>query len=534
MVTGKRLSFSLPGILAVTLLISACAPTSTTSTGATVSTLASLAAYDAVQIEPLFDTDGKRDPWGLEPEVAAAFRRSGVRVYDFEDPVSTPEEFERTMAVFTNFRWSGDTVIFDLTLTDALGGRLHRVQTRATARLDYNAAVRSAAAQAAAEASAAYPGYDPAAVNPVSRTIASWPRRTITEAQIREDISSRTDVDPIEGIWNGDYYRFAIIPDPQTGPGQYVGVILTAQLWNWRSGMVKLAISASGTDGRYAVNWFMGDFSSVRRTAQLRPDGSFTISLPTAAPGRDENATYSREFPFVAASSDPPPARSETESSVSTGSGFLVSRSGHVVTNAHVVEDRDEIEVRLREGDVAFPARVVIRDRDNDLAVLQLLGFNYDDVFAGPIPYSLGSSTSVDVGDRVLALGFPLGEILGRSMRVTNGIISSNFGVGDKPNVLQITNAVQPGNSGGPLLSERGEIIGVVVSSLNAGYFLDITGTVPQNVNFAVKAAYVRALLAMVPGADELTGPPANYGAGTGNAALVRDVTDYVAAVRAQ
>jgi S1-C subfamily serine protease len=100
----------------------------------------------------------------------------------------------------------------------------------------------------------------------------------------------------------------------------------------------------------------------------------------------------------------------------------------------------------------------------------------------------------VRVGQTVATIGFPNVEIQGFSPKVTRGEISSQNGAGDDPRSWQVSVPVQPGNSGGPLLDENGNLIGIVVSKLGIKAAM-VTGDMPQNVNYAVKSAYALALL---------------------------------------
>ncbi|MGQ9851547.1 MAG: S1C family serine protease [Aggregatilineaceae bacterium] len=140
-----------------------------------------------------------------------------------------------------------------------------------------------------------------------------------------------------------------------------------------------------------------------------------------------------------------------------TGSGFLYDAQGHIVTNNHVIEDAQEIEVVLADGTV-LPAEIVGTDAYYDLAVLRV---DPAQVRAAPLP--LGDANSLRVGQLVLAIGNPFG--LDRTL--TTGVISaldrtieseSGSVIG---NAIQTDAAINPGNSGGPLLNSRGEVIGV-------------------------------------------------------------------------
>lgn len=158
-----------------------------------------------------------------------------------------------------------------------------------------------------------------------------------------------------------------------------------------------------------------------------------------------------------------------------SGSGFVVSGEGHVLTNQHVIEDCREIRISPLEQAV----KVVGSDKRNDLALLQ----------GTPTPtfVRFRSGRGVRVGDDVVVAGFPLRDILSSRVSVTTGTVSAMAGLGNDINLLQITAPVQPGNSGGPLLDEAGNVVGVVVAKLDAIKVAEATGDIPQNVNFAIK-----------------------------------------------
>ena len=112
---------------------------------------------------------------------------------------------------------------------------------------------------------------------------------------------------------------------------------------------------------------------------------------------------------------------------------------------------------------------------------------------------SLGDSSEVKLGDKVFTIGFPMSNILGQQPRYSEGVINSLAGVGDDPKAFQISIPIQSGNSGGPLFNQKGEVVGIVSSSLDSANTFQIFGNAPQNVNFAIKSTFVKNLLPMIP-----------------------------------
>ena len=156
-----------------------------------------------------------------------------------------------------------------------------------------------------------------------------------------------------------------------------------------------------------------------------------------------------------------------------SGSGFFISQEGHFVTNYHVIENASSIEIELKMAGetVSFPARVVVKDKTNDLAILKI--DNKDFKFDELLPYVISFQT-MDVGTEVFTLGYPMIEVMGSEIKFTDGKISSKSGLDGDITTYQITTPIQPGNSGGPIFNENGEIVGIVVSTLNRENFTTV------------------------------------------------------------
>ena len=172
--------------------------------------------------------------------------------------------------------------------------------------------------------------------------------------------------------------------------------------------------------------------------------------------------------------------------SIRTGTGFAVSRSTHIVTNAHVVARCEALRVHF--GSQVAYASVLALDEGDDLAVLQTQ-------LVLPKIIAVRGSPALRLGESVVAFGFPLTGSLSMEGNLTTGNVSALAGLGDDPKYLQITAPVQPGNSGGPLLDESGNLIGVITAKLDAMAIAKRTGDIPQNVNFAIKTEVVEAFL---------------------------------------
>jgi len=171
---------------------------------------------------------------------------------------------------------------------------------------------------------------------------------------------------------------------------------------------------------------------------------------------------------------------------MSTGTGFFVSSQGHILTNHHVVENCTSFSV-AHEGSLSQSARVIASDSKNDLALLRTSGLT-----PGAVPkLRLGAR----LGENIYVYGFPLTGMLASSGNFTIGNITAVAGLGDDTTMLQLSAPVQPGNSGGPVLDQFGNVVGVVVSKLNALRIAKLTNDVPQNVNFAIKSLIAMSFL---------------------------------------
>lgn len=172
-----------------------------------------------------------------------------------------------------------------------------------------------------------------------------------------------------------------------------------------------------------------------------------------------------------------------------SGSGFLLTPDGYFVTNQHIVRDADSVYVQSADGAV-YKARIVHADQVHDLAILQLCD---DNAFrpTAAVPYSFEVRAS-DLGERVFTLGYPREEIV-----YGEGYLSSGTGYRGDSVAYQVAISLNPGNSGGPLLDEKGNVVGIISGKQ----------TTSEGVSFAVKTNYLLEAINGIP-ADSLKGVP--------------------------
>ena len=193
--------------------------------------------------------------------------------------------------------------------------------------------------------------------------------------------------------------------------------------------------------------------------------------------------------------SPPPvvPRPSIKQQAVSGGTGFLFSSKDYVITNYHVVRGANSILAKFTNGKTV-EAVVVAKDPKNDIAILKLE--KSPPLSATPI--KLGDSSQARTGEKIFTIGYPASKIMGEKPKYSEGVINSMTGLKDDPAFFQVSVPVQPGNSGGPLFNERGEVIGITTASLSL-LAIDAMGAIPQNVNYAIKSSFVKNLLSTIP-----------------------------------
>jgi S1-C subfamily serine protease len=225
----------------------------------------------------------------------------------------------------------------------------------------------------------------------------------------------------------------------------------------------------------------------LARADQLIPAISSCVTKTKAA-GVAAAGDFSAAVPPQGAAAQQFPDRSSANKLVSqSGTGFIVSSSGHIVTNNHVIDGCvGDIHGNLA-GESEVVLRVVAADELNDLALLKATK-SYNEM-------ARIRAAAIHSGDTVIAIGYPFHGLLTSDFTVTTGIVSSLSGLLNDTRYLQISAAVQSGNSGGPLLDTSGNVVGVVAAKLNALKIARATGDLPENINFAIKTGVVRDFL---------------------------------------
>ena len=201
---------------------------------------------------------------------------------------------------------------------------------------------------------------------------------------------------------------------------------------------------------------------------------TYPFTVKPSAPETTQAPRSTPELPPVPAAG-PQNAQPQTGS----GTGVYVTNEGHIITNAHVVANCAEIRVGTGEGNFET-GRLIAKDAANDLALLK--------VSSKPTRWG-ALRFGVRLGENVAAIGYPLTQVLATSGNFTTGNVTALAGIADDTRFYQVSAPVQPGNSGGPLLDESVNLVGIVSSKLNFLSEIKSQGDIPENVNFAIKAS---------------------------------------------
>ena len=229
---------------------------------------------------------------------------------------------------------------------------------------------------------------------------------------------------------------------------------------------------------------------NLNQTAQLLPALlNCVISVKKNGLSNAGEFAVALAKPAAPAPAAPSPTTSPKPSKTvgQTGTGFVISNNGHVVTNQHVVDGCVGDILGNLSGEAQVKLRLVSSDETNDLALLQ-----------APSAFREVATIrdkAIRSGDSIVAIGYPFHGLLTSDFTVTTGIVSSLSGILNDTRFLQISAAVQPGNSGGPLLDTGGAVVGMVAAKLNALKFVKATGNIPENINFAIKTGALRDFL---------------------------------------
>lgn len=289
--------------------------------------------------------------------------------------------------------------------------------------------------------------------------------------------------------------------EDQNGLSNVRGTIALARTSNVNSGNRQWYINVidntrldpgPGFPGYAVFGRVIAGIDVVDRISRVKTDprGKFKKDFPMQ-PVVIESATWLNRSNF---NQSPAQGRGKAEQPpdrVSSGTCFSVSKDGDVITAYHVISDADSVTIELSDGR-SFPATIKSVSANNDLAILSV-PTDFDHFL------QLETASIVEIGDTVFTLGFPATTILGSEAKFSQGVISAMSGLMGEASHIQTDVAIQPGSSGGPLITLDGRVVGIILSTAAVEHFYKAVGSLPQGINWAVKADYARLMLSGQP-----------------------------------
>jgi S1-C subfamily serine protease len=166
-----------------------------------------------------------------------------------------------------------------------------------------------------------------------------------------------------------------------------------------------------------------------------------------------------------------------------SGSGFAISKDGYVLTNHHVINGCQALNIHTNGKLIS--ARLIASDPINDLALIK-------GNFKPQTVFYINPSTP-KLTDDIYVAGYPFGYAISSEIKITRGAVNSLSGLGNNFSQMQIDAAIQPGNSGGPVLDKKGNVFGIAVAKLNMQAVFEDYGVIPENTNFAIKSTVAKS-----------------------------------------
>jgi len=290
----------------------------------------------------------------------------------------------------------------------------------------------------------------------------------VDQVQFRKYIDSFEGSDPFIGVWQIDSgeYTLGMVRDERAKLYKYKMFVLDSQFNNWSPGEIKLKFSRLDQEGLAVAKYLRRDKASKGLSFESKKDLLIAINSPFGKP-----VILIKTYPVNANQ-----FLSGSGTSWHVGGGFFV-------TNAHVVEGARTIDLMINGN--AVPARVAVLDTRIDVAIIKANSkINLPSIPVGD---------SANIGQPVTVIGYPLGDALGGTPKITDGLLSGTSGLNGDPTRYLVSAPIQPGNSGGPVFGNDGNVIGIAVSK--------IASETTDSVGFAIKVNY------MIPLLEELSVP---------------------------
>ena len=294
-----------------------------------------------------------------------------------------------------------------------------------------------------------------------------------------------------ELLWNNCYGSFTFPPDSDFAGDTYIG--------EWKDNELNgQGTYIFGPDSDFAGDVYIGEWKDNKpfgqgiytyaegekyvgefKDGKYNGRGTYFLTDGTSEEGIWENGEFL--YSNKTSTKEVPTSESRELYHAASGSGFAVNSNGYVVTNYHVIEGCGDVKIYHKGREIS--ATVVDSDLYNDLALLK-------GNFRPTQFYSL-SKNKPELLMEIFVAGYPFGYEISTPVKVTKGIVSSLSGIGNNYSNFQYDAAIQPGNSGGPIFNNKGNVIGVAVAKLDYEKIMDSFGTIPENTNFGIKSSVV-------------------------------------------
>ena len=451
---------------------------------------------------------------GVEERLTEHFVEMGFKTvasYDIED-MSSSDKSELLIATYNWNIVNGGHSTLVVTLSDVVGSVIFRAAGQGisfTAKGDMKNALKKVFKQL--DALNYY--YDSSTNKAKGGSLipfAKWTEDSIKTYLRQKKVSS------LEGIYKNysnflDYYRIAILKHEST----YYGIILETENKLWEKGDTKIVLNPLEKN-TYDVEYYSFKGKKLNSIATFE-NRILTFNIG-GNNGKIDQYQFLKIYP-ASRSEETSDESTQMDSSVkATGSGFVIS--GNIVaTNYHVVDGADNIKVVLNINGTPeeYKAKVLISDKTNDLALLSIKDEKYKGL--PPAPYKIITNT-IDVGSSIFTMGYPMANVLGKEVKITDGIISSRTGYENDAVTYQISAAIQPGNSGGALFDKKGNLVGITNAGIRSA----------DNIGYAIKSSYLINLIDSAP--IDIKLPEGSNMAGKELSEIIKAYTPYLALIK--
>ena len=434
--------------------------------------------YKYVLLEKMEYEGGGRDIWGVENYIVNRFKYYGYEAYKIDAipdsvlPVlkKYPQGFLYCTIVHSGVQ---EVVTMSMSFYNCNKEKVTTTSARTTGHFTMKGAMMSVIRSCISDL-----GYS-------SSSVESWPENKYPWTDIDEDSAKNYinthSIDQVEGIYKnleGNDYKFLV----KHNSNNIYDCILLEQKENiWFIGDIKARLERVGNKNLFMGKWFPVTKFNYWSVNAIYEGGVLTFT------GSGINMNCVKLYPNSEDGYYPSPSPGEEGNWVASGSGFFVS-DRIIATNYHVIKDANSIKIVVKDGKEvkSYAARVLITDKTNDLALVSITDKEFKGIKS--IPYSLALDTK-DVGSSIFTMGYPMSDILGGEIKVTDGIISSKTGFQGDIVTYQITAPIQPGNSGGALFDKNGVLVGVTNAGVRSA----------ENVGYAIKTIYLKNLIEAAP-----------------------------------